>query len=128
MQIYTRLHWRNAIVESGCSGSKGLTPYTCRCYRCCALGQGTQRRARRTQRGQAICTSVRPASTKYCTSGNETRTQEACASVSMRILSYSYTVILSHVQYDVLSQDRYHSNKETMYSRLVNWKVEFIGY
>jgi len=41
MQIYTLLRWRNALVASDGSGSKGLTPYTCRCYRCCALGQGT---------------------------------------------------------------------------------------
>ena len=33
----------------------------------------------RTQRGQAICSSARPASTEDCTSGNETRTQNACA-------------------------------------------------
>jgi len=41
-----------------------------------------------------MCTSVRPASTKDCTSGNETRTQNACASVPIRIVSYSYTVIV----------------------------------
>ena len=49
----------------------------------------------RTQRGQAICTSVRPASTEDCTSGNETCTQNACASVPIRIASYSYTVTVS---------------------------------
>jgi len=28
-------------LKSDGSGSKGLTPYTCLCYRCCALEQGT---------------------------------------------------------------------------------------
>ena len=57
----------------------------------------------RTQRGQAICTSVRLASIKNCTTGNETRIQNSCASVPMRILSYSYTVIVPcTVLYDVL--------------------------
>ena len=45
MQIRTRLRWRNAMVKSDGSGSKGLTPYTCLCYRCCALEQSTWRRA-----------------------------------------------------------------------------------
>jgi len=45
---------------------------------------------------------VRPASTKDCTSGYETRTQIACASVPIRIASYSYTVIVPRtVLYDV---------------------------
>jgi len=53
-------------------------------------------------RGQAICMCVRPASTKDCTSGNETRTQNACASVPIRIVSYSYTLIVPcTVLYDV---------------------------
>ena len=52
--------------------------------------------------GQAVFTSVRPASTKDCTSGNETRTQNACASVPIRIVSYLYTVIVScTVLYDI---------------------------
>ena len=37
MQIHTRLRWCNAMVKSDWSGSKGLTLYTCLCYRCCAL-------------------------------------------------------------------------------------------
>jgi len=37
MQIYTRPRWHNAMVKSDSSGSKGLTPYTCLYYRCCAL-------------------------------------------------------------------------------------------
>jgi len=42
------------------------------------------------------------ASTKDCTSGNETRTQNACASVPIRIVSYLYTVIIPcTVLYDV---------------------------
>jgi len=41
MQIYTRHQWRNAKVKSDGSWSKGPTPYTCLCYRCCALEQGT---------------------------------------------------------------------------------------
>jgi len=41
MQICTRHQWRNAMVKSGGSGPIGLTPYTCLCYRCCALEQGT---------------------------------------------------------------------------------------
>ena len=41
------------------------------------------RRARRTKRGQAISTSR-----------NETRTQNACGSVPMRIVSCSYTMIV----------------------------------
>jgi len=45
MQIYTRHQWRNAKVKSDGSRWKGLTPYTCLCYRCCALEQGTKRRA-----------------------------------------------------------------------------------
>jgi len=45
---------------------------------------------------------VRPASPKVCTSGNETRTQNACASVPKRIVSYSYTVIVPcTVLYDI---------------------------
>jgi len=41
MQICTRLQWRNAKVKSDGSGSKGLTPCTCLCYRCCAFEQST---------------------------------------------------------------------------------------
>jgi len=41
MQIYTRHQWRKAKVKSDGSGSKGLTPYTCLCYRCCAREGGT---------------------------------------------------------------------------------------
>jgi len=42
------------------------------------------------------------ASTKDCTSGNETRTQNACASVPTRIASYSYIVIVPYtVLHDV---------------------------
>jgi len=37
MQIYTRHQWLEAKDKSDGSGSKGLTPYTCLCYRCCAL-------------------------------------------------------------------------------------------
>ena len=37
MQIYTRRQWRNAKVKSDGSGSKGLTPCTCLCYRCVAV-------------------------------------------------------------------------------------------
>jgi len=37
---------------------------------------------------------VRSVSTKDCPSGNETRTQNACASVPIRIVSYSYAVIV----------------------------------
>jgi len=40
MQICTRLQWRNVKVKSDGSGSKGLTPCKCLCYRCCALEQG----------------------------------------------------------------------------------------
>jgi len=81
---------------------EGSDPYTCLCYRCCALEQGTERHARCAQRGQAICMSVRPVSTKDCTSGNERRTQNACASVPIRMVSYSYTVIVPcTVLYDV---------------------------
>ena len=40
--------------------------------------------------------SVRPASPKDCTSGNETRTQNACASVPIRVVSYSYAVIVQY--------------------------------
>jgi len=102
MQIYTRHRWRKAKDKSDGSGSKGRTPCTCLCYRCCALEQGTWRRARRTKRGQAISTSVRPASTKDCTSGNETRTQNACSSVPIRVASYLYTVIVPcTVLYDI---------------------------
>ena len=46
--------------------------------------------------------SVRPASPKDYTLGNETRTQNACASVPIRIVSYSYTVIVPcTVLYDI---------------------------
>jgi len=41
MQIYTGHQWRTAKVKSDGSGSKGLTPWTCLCYRCCALEEGT---------------------------------------------------------------------------------------
>ena len=57
MQMCTLLRWRNAMVKSDVSGLKGLTPFTCLCYRCCALGEGSTLKTR-TQRGQAICTSV----------------------------------------------------------------------
>jgi len=33
------LRWRNAMVKSNGSESKGLTPYTCLCYRWCAFEQ-----------------------------------------------------------------------------------------
>jgi len=69
------------------------------CYRCCALELGAKTR---TQRGQAICTSVQPSSNKDCTSGNEAHTQNACASVPVCIVSYLYTVIVPcTVLYDV---------------------------
>ena len=46
--------------------------------------------------------SVRPASPKDCTLGNEARTQNACASVPIRIVSYSYAVIVPcTVLYDI---------------------------
>jgi len=52
----------------------------------------------------AMCRSVRPASTKDCTSENEARTQNACASVPIRIVWYSYTVIIPRtVLYDLQS-------------------------
>jgi len=38
---YTRHQWRKAKLKSDGCGSKGLTPYTCLCYRCCALEEGT---------------------------------------------------------------------------------------
>ena len=58
--------------------------------------------ARHLKTHTAICTSVRPAPTKDCTSGNETRTQNACASVPIHIVPYSYTVIIPcTVLYDV---------------------------
>jgi len=41
MQISTPLQWRSAKVKSCGSGSKGLTPCYCLCYRCCALEHGT---------------------------------------------------------------------------------------
>jgi len=41
MQTYTRQQWRWAKDKSEDSGSKGLTPYTCLCDRCCALEEGT---------------------------------------------------------------------------------------
>ena len=54
--------------------------------------------------------SVRPASSKDCTSGNETRTQNACASVPKRIVSYSYTVIVPcTVLYDIPSNVAYYT-------------------
>jgi len=51
--------------------------------------------------GQAVFTSVRPASTKDCTSGNETRAQNACASVpTYCIISvYCDCTMYSTVQY-----------------------------
>jgi len=45
---------------------------------------------------------VRPASTKDCTSGYETRIQNACVSVPVRIVLNSYTVIVPcTVLYDI---------------------------
>jgi len=87
MQVYTRHQWRNAKVKSDGSVSKGRTPCPCTflCYRCCALEQGIYEDAH----------GVR--ATRFsCTSGNETRTQNACASVHIRIVSYSYTVIVQY--------------------------------
>jgi len=52
-----RLQSRSAKVKSDSSGSKGLTPCTCLFYRCCALEQGTERRARRAQ---SVKQSARP--------------------------------------------------------------------
>jgi len=80
MQIYTRLQLHNAKVKSDGSGSKGLTHV------------------------RAACFYKRwPASTKDCTSGNETpsKCMCQCADTYCR-LSYSYTVIVScTVLYDV---------------------------
>ena len=56
---------------------------------------------------------MRPASTKDCTSGNETRTQNACAGVPIRIVSYSYTVIVPcTVLYDILINVAYKTLSE----------------
>jgi len=60
-----RHQWRKAKLKSGGSGSKGLTPYTC-------VIVAVRLRKELPERVQAIYTSVRPASTKDCTSGNET--------------------------------------------------------
>ena len=77
-------------------GSHSLAPA------CVIVAVRLSRSARRTQRDQAISMSVRRASTKDCSSGNETRTQNARASVPMRIVSYSYAVIVPcTVLYDV---------------------------
>jgi len=51
MQMYTRHQWRNAKVESDGSGSKGRTPCTCLCYRCCALERGTYKDAHGALKG-----------------------------------------------------------------------------
>jgi len=60
MLIYTRHQWRNAKVKSDGSGSQGLTPCTCLCYRCCALEQGTWKTH---SKGSSNLQFVRPAST-----------------------------------------------------------------
>jgi len=41
MQTYSRHQWRKAKDKSDGSGPKGLTPYTCLCYRWFALEEGT---------------------------------------------------------------------------------------
>jgi len=94
MQIYTRHQWRNTKAKSDGSGSKGRTPCTS-AFDIIAV-----------RLNKALINTrpafVRPASPKVCTSGNETRTQNACASVPKRIVSYSYTVIVPcTVLYDI---------------------------
>jgi len=53
----------------------------------------------RTQRDQAICTSVRPTSTEDCTSGNETRTQNACSRAWSRSKSLQPVTTLVQITY-----------------------------
>jgi len=105
MQISTSLQWRNANVKSDGSGSKGLTPWHPAVLSLlCAWARHSKTRTAhsKTVSKQEICTSVQPTSAEDCTSGNETRTQNACASVPIHIVSYSYTVIIPcTVLYDV---------------------------
>jgi len=120
MQISTSLQWRNANVKSDGSGSKGLTHCICMCYRCCALEHGTYRRARRTQRGLAICTSVQLASDRDCASGNERRTQNACASVPIRIVSYT-VIVPCTLLYDV--PIKHFRSTWYKYCHLYHWSI-----
>ena len=73
--------------------------------------------------------SVRPASLKDCTSGNETRTQNACASVPIRIVSYSYTMIVPYTIYinevfQNLSVFPYRSILKLIFSLRCSFKVK----
>jgi len=73
----------------------------------------------RTKRGKAISTSVRPISTKDCPSVNETRTQNACISMAIRIVSYSYTVIIPcTVLYDITTNVAYKTVPKYRYCHL----------
>ena len=80
--------------KSDCSGSYGLTPYTCRCYRCCAL--------ERTQKIQAICTSVLSASKTQskksiiltsCTFTQRKRTKKELANSYIKLLNYRHLIV-----------------------------------
>jgi len=107
MQICTRLHWRNAKVKSDGSGRRVCIPAPgCVIVAVClskALKDthGALKRAKQSARpcGPLL---LKIDSASPGTSGNETRTQNACASVPIRIVSYSYTVIVPcTVLYDV---------------------------
>ena len=80
--ICTRLQWRNAKVKSNGSGWRVWLPTPA----CVIIAV---RLKTRTHRGQAICTSVQPASTEDCTSGNQKRTQNQVLAVGVKISDLS---------------------------------------
>jgi len=96
MQICTRLQWCNAKRRFRIEGCDSLHLPVLSLL--CAWARHLKTRTAHL-RGQAICTCVRPASTKDCTSGNEARTQNTCAIVCLYVLCRIRILWLYHVQY-----------------------------
>jgi len=104
--------------ESNCSGSYGLTPYTCRCYQCCAL--------ERTQKIQAICTSVLSASKTQskksiiltsCTSTQRKRTKKELPNFYIKLLNYRHPIVPFYRKRG-LGPDQNHYNQSRRWSWL----------
>ena len=96
----------------------GLTPYTCRCYRCCAL--------ERTQKIQAICTSVLSASKTQskksiiltsCTSSQRKRTKKELPNSYIKLLNYQHPIVRFYGKRG-LGPDQNHYNQSRRWSWL----------
>ena len=96
MQIYTRHQCRKAKVKSDGSGSQGLTPYTCLCYRCCALdAHGALKGVKQSPRPCGpLLLKIAPRKMKHALKMH--------VPVSLYVVSYSYAVIVPcTVLYDI---------------------------